>query len=176
MVSSVIPGSSSRGDILDAVRAEADARKPCFWDFSASANPMPPLLQPVIKTDLEPMFALSLHGSNESAEVPNAQRRSSWTANVNWDVSAQVGDIGGGGWLGITRRLQESPDSYRVIVTNSSKTSETEDPRFSKMDGIPTRKGDYVPSSRTRTSSLRPYSNRPWPLRSFFPRTAGGSS
>lgn len=52
MASNVTSGSVSNGDILDSVRAEAKTWKPWRWKECARANPMPPLLQPVMRTDL----------------------------------------------------------------------------------------------------------------------------
>ena len=48
----VMLGSSSRCDSLDRSRPVAMTDRPRFWNATASAEPMPPALQPVIKTYL----------------------------------------------------------------------------------------------------------------------------
>ncbi len=48
-------GSFSRFDILDRLRAVANTWRPRSWKASASAAPMPPALQPVMRTDLGAM-------------------------------------------------------------------------------------------------------------------------
>lgn len=45
-------GRFSRFVVLDRVRAVAKTCKPRDWNSSASAYPIPPALQPVIRTDL----------------------------------------------------------------------------------------------------------------------------
>ncbi len=45
-------GNFSRSAIFDLVRAVAKTWRPCCWNAMARAEPMPPALQPVMRTDL----------------------------------------------------------------------------------------------------------------------------
>lgn len=51
----VMLGRLDRLGILDGVRAVAKTCKPRSWKASARAPPMPPSLQPVMRTDLRAM-------------------------------------------------------------------------------------------------------------------------
>jgi hypothetical protein len=50
-VRSMMLGRSTRCDILDREQAVAKTWRPRFWKDFAREEPMPPLLQPVMRTD-----------------------------------------------------------------------------------------------------------------------------